>query len=529
MIDDYLIIGAGSAGCSLAWQLATSRPDKSVTVLEAGGPDRSPLIHIPAGQIRAIARHDWGYRSQPDPTRNGASERWERGRVLGGSSSINGTMYVRGARGDFDRWASRYGGDGSSGWRADDVVPLFSGMETSDQPGPTRGRSGPLSVRTVKRPQAVTKAFVAAALASGYPFNEDYNGEMQEGVSYAQLTQKRGFRSSAATAFLKPLLHRQNLRVLLNSMVERIEIEGNRARSVVLVTNGMRTCRSAREIILCAGTLNSPKLLMLSGIGDRGQLASLGIEPQLDLPGVGKNLRDHPLLKLVYRMRVPTSNPTEGWRQRLRFLAEFALRGEGPIANIFEAAAFLRTSAALSSPDIQLHFLAVGFSAENGEFKFAPYPSVTVMLNKSHPVSHGQLRLISADPAAPPSIEARLLADRADVDTLIDGVGVIRRIMGTAPIAQLVDQEIAPGPSVQNATALEHYVRTYAGIAYHPVGTCRMGTDDDAVVTPDLQVRGVGNLWIADASVIPDLPSGNTNAACMMIGMKLGKHLARQP
>jgi len=503
-----------------------SGQNETILILEAGDSDRSPFIKFPAGQIRAIAHHDWGYRCQPDPSRNGALESWLSGRVLGGSSSINGTMYVRGAAEDFNRWAQHREGYSTVGWSADDVMPIFRELECSDQSGSLRGHSGRVHVRTVKHPHPVTEAFLSSAQACGYPLNEDYNDGTQDGVGYAQLSQHRGLRCSAADAFLKPILGRKSVELLLNAAVQKIEFADGRATAVCFSANKQERRETAREIIVCAGAINTPKLLMLSGIGDAEELGRHNIDVVVDSPGVGRHLKEHPLLKLTYRTKISTYSLTGGALQKLSIAAKFAVFREGPISNIFEAAAFLKSSASEATPDIQLHFLPVGYLTKpNGSIELASYPSVTVLLNKSRPKSFGRLRLASSAPADPPLIECRLLDDQADVDTMVQGIGITRRLMQTQPIARLIEEEIAPGAGVQSVAALTDYVRNYTGIAYHAAGTCRMGSDSGAVVDPSLRVRGIENLWIADASIMPDLISGNTNAVCMMIGMKLGKQL----
>lgn len=527
---DYLIVGAGSAGCALAYELARSGHGARILVLEAGGADRSPFIKFPAAQIRAVARHDWGYRCRPDPSRNGAVEAWPRGRVLGGTSSINGTLFARGAAADFDRWANACADGRAASWSASEVMAIFRELETSDQARALRGRCGPLRVRTVQRPHAVTEAFIRSACA-WYPFNEDYNDVRQEGVAYAQLSQHRGLRCSAADAFLKPMLARPGVELVLNAHVHRIELANGRAVAVSYLHRGKQHRAQARDIILCAGAIDSPKLLMLSGIGDPQELVRHGIHPLIDLPGVGRNLREHPLIKLTYRARTPTYNPTGGLLQKLRFVVQFLRTREGPVSNIFEAVAFLKSAPSEPIPDIQLHFLPAGYATmADGVTRLLPYSSFTVLLNKSYPRSTGRVRLASAHPGDAPLIECRLLEERADVDTLIRGIEVVRKIMATDPIAALIEQEVEPGPGVRSVTALEAHVRRRTGIAFHPAGTCRMGSDRDAVVGPDLRVHGTENLWIADASIMPDLISGNTNAVCVMIGAKLGKQLmaARQ-
>jgi len=522
---DYIIIGAGSAGCALAWQLAQGGGEPRILVLEAGGSDRSPYIKVPLGQIRAITRYDWGYRSQPDPSRGGTSEAWLRGKVLGGSSSINGMLYVKGAATDFDRWAELCGQSG--GWSSAQVLPILRELECSDQLGPARGRAGRMYVRTVRKPHPITDAFIQAAGISGYLSNQDYNGQGQEGVGYAQLSQRRGLRCSAADAFLKPLLRRKKVTLFTNSTVERVELANGRATGVVFTREG-KVCReSAREIILCAGAIGSPQILMLSGVGDPQELARHNIPVASSLPGVGRNLRDHPLLRLMYRTTIPTYNISEGMLQQLKFVAKYLWHRAGPLANPFEAVAFLKSSLAQAHPDIQLHFLPLGYLTHpDGSVELANVPSITVLLNKSHPISRGRVRLASAKGTDAPLIECRLLEEDSDLDTLVQGVRTVREIMAAKPIARWIEQEVSPGCDLDNPSALKDYIRRHTTIAAHPVGTCRMGNDEQAVVDPDLRVHGTENLWVADASIMPDLTSGNTNAVCMMIGAKLGKQLA---
>lgn len=518
---DHIIIGAGSAGCALAYELAKDG-DRKVLLVEAGASDSSIYISVPALQARAIRRHDWGYVSAPDPTRNNRTESWERGRVLGGSSSVNGMMYVRGARADFDRWEQL----GNRGWGYRDVLTVFRDMERSDQTGELRGRTGPLTVRTASDVHPLTQAFIKSAIAHGHMFNGDYNGESQGGVAYAQLSQTNGFRCSAARAFVKPLLGHGNFKLLLRATVHRIELKAGRATGVVFSRNGSLHTEAGRQIIVCAGAINSPKLLMSSGIGDPIELERAGLPVYVAAVEVGKNLQDHPVLKMTYRTKVPSHNLTEGIPQKLRILHQFLARRSGPIANLFEATAFLRTTPQLAEPDIQLHFLALGYGqTTGGTNRVLNYPSVTVLLNGSHPTSRGCVRLASADPREAPKIECRLLADSSDVETLARGVDIVRGIMNICPMADLIEAESAPGRGTAEEASLRAYIRNNAQIAYHAAGTCRMGVDGSAVVNPELRVNGVENLWVADASIMPDLISGNTNAACMMIGMKLGRHL----
>jgi choline dehydrogenase len=520
---DYIVVGAGSAGCALAYELVNC--GKNVLVIEAGGADRSPFIKIPAGELRAAEKYDWGYYAQPDSSRNGIRQRWLRGRVLGGSSSINGMIYVRGAADDFHRWSGACGGAG--GWSPGEINSIFCELEKSDQMNEMRGRSGPLHVRTVRQPHAVTRAFVESGLSLGHRFNEDYNSRDQDGISFIQFSQRRGFRCSSADAFLRPLIGRSNLKLLLNSSVQRIDVVNGRAVGVTFRHRGKQRREMASGIILCAGAINSPKLLMLSGIGHAKELEHHGIGVVVDSPGVGDSLQDHPLIYLAYRMKVPTHNPTEGLLQKVSIAAQYLRSGEGPIANPFEAIAFLKSTKGQKSPDLQIFFSAVGvFRLLNGSFKTAPYPSITVAVANSYPISTGSVKLRSKNSLEPPIIEYELLGSQPDVDTLARGVQAVREIMRAEPISGLVEAEILPGGHVGDQASLNEFIRGSTSICYHSIGTCRMGAGPQAVVAPDLRVNGVKDLWIADASIIPSPISGNMNASCMMIGAKLGKHLS---
>lgn len=527
MVWDYIIIGAGSAGCALAYELARAPGCPRILILEAGKAGRSPFVRIPAGQIWALGKYGWGYRAQPDLSRNGVAETWFGGRVLGGSSSINGTVYVRGAAHDFDRWNALCGNPPDCSWGAEQVIRIFRDMESSDRPGALRGHQGPLHIRTVSRPHSLTCAFMEAVRGCGYCLTDDYNGAVQEGVALAQLSQRNGLRCSSADAFLKPLLSSQKVTLSLRSVVERVEVRDGRAVAVVFTKQGRTCTESAHDVILCAGAIATPRLLMRSGIGDPEELTRHGIVVRIAVPGVGRNLMEHPLLRLTFRTSVPTYNLTNGILQKADFARQFLVAREGPLSNLFESVAFLRTSPAQAVPDIQLHFIPLGYLANpDGSLELASFPSVTVLLNKSYPRSVSRVRLSGASPGDPPLIEPSLLASEADVDTLVEGVAIVRAIMQRDPISKWITEEVTPGSSVTSLASLKEYIRNHAAAASHASSTCRMGGMREAVVDPNLRVLGAENLWIADASVMPDLISGNTNAACMMIGSKLGRQFA---
>jgi choline dehydrogenase len=530
---DDIIVGAGSSGSIVAARLSESG-SRRVLVLEAGPPTTPLMKPFGLSYYFDMSRFEWGFWSKPDASRAMRVDHWRRGRVVGGSGSVNGMNYVRGTRADYDRWASM----GNQGWSADEVMPLFKDLECCepDFDTPTdfsiRGSSGPLHVREVKRCHPLTEAFLQSAQAAGFPRNPDYNGASQEGVGYGQFNQRRGMRFSAADSHLKPALQRKNLKLITGALVHKVLLEGTRAVGVRFEhENAVHEVRAGR-IILCGGAIKTPQILMLSGIGDANDLQSHGIQVAVHSPGVGQNMMEHPLVRPTFRVKRPSYSPSEGLLQKIGFLTKFLIHGQGPIATVTEAQAFLRTTPSESAPDVQMHFSLLGaVLADDGGFykglQILPYPSFTVFINKCYPMSRGQILLSSDDPKAAPLIEPNLLSDERDVETLARGLGTLRRIVTSEPMASMLDGEVEPGEPLTSHDALREYVKARAGLAYHPAGTCRMGHDDHAVVTPDLKVKGVENLWIADASVMPHLVSGNINAACMMIGEKLGRELAR--
>jgi len=510
---DHIIVGAGSAGCVLAHRL-TEDPGTRVLVLEAGGSDRHPNIMIPAAFAKQFrTKLDWDMATEPEPGCDGRSLYIPRGKVLGGSSSMNAQLYVRGRPLDYDLWEAQ----GAAGWGWDDVRPYFLRAEDN-----ARGASehhavgGPLRVEDERSPRPLTRRFLAAAEATGIPFVDDYNGPEQDGAALVQVTQKHGRRWGAADGYLRPAMKRENLEVVSRAHVLGLVFEGDRAVGVRYRDRRGRehVARAEREVLLCAGALQSPQLLMLSGIGPAGELAAHGIQARVDLPGVGKNLQDHPYVVGIWES---TAGGSLLDAEHPRFLAEWLLRRSGPLTStVAEAFAFVRSRPGLPAPDLQFHFAPAYFN-DNGFDEFDGH-AMTFGPVLITPRSRGEVTLRSADPAAKPRIVTNALTDPEDVAALIAGLQLARELAASAPMRGAVGREIFPGDGVQTPEDLEADVRRRVELLYHPVGTCRIGVDDDAVVDPELRVRGVEGLRVVDASVFPVIPGGNTNAPTIMVG-----------
>ncbi|AOL24023.1 choline dehydrogenase [Erythrobacter litoralis] len=523
---DYVIVGGGSAGCVLANRLTEDGRNR-VLLLEAGGSDASLLVRVPAAIVKLIGnpRYDWGFSVEPDPTRKGRSDYWPAGRVLGGSSSINGMLYVRGARGDFDQWAAA----GNAGWAFADIEHCFRKLEAcAFTAGKERGRDGPQVIDSLRTVHPLAATFTAAARAAGLPDNPDYNGESQEGIGPPQLTQKRGRRWSAADGYLRPAKSRANLTVLTRAQATGIVFEGRRAVGVRYVRKGREeVARAGREVVLSAGALQSPKLLMLSGIGPAEHLAEHGIAPLIDQGHVGANLMEHPSSQLSFAVDTRTFNQEINSARVAFHGLNWLVRRRGPATSPYpHAVGFFRSGEGVNRPDIQLMFGPFGFELTSQGVTPSKKPTVTIVIGLSYARSSGRLSLRSGDWREPPRIALDMLSDPRDVADLTAASRFARDIMRQGAIAPHVRGEIAPGSEVRSDDEWEDYLRRTTDPTYHPVATCRMAPGaDEGVVDPRLRVHGAMGLRVVDASVFPAHVSGNTNGAVMMVAERAAEFI----
>jgi choline dehydrogenase len=517
---DVVVVGAGSAGCVLANRL-TADGRRRVTLLEAGPRDRYLWIHIPIGYGKTMfhPRYNWGFHTEPDPGMNGRTIYWPRGRGLGGSSSINGLIYVRGQPEDFDAWAAA----GNRGWAWPDVLPYFRRLEHNTRGADAfHGVDGPLWCSDIAAKHELMEAIIRAAESLGVPANDDFNGARQEGVGYYQLFTRRGWRCSTAVAYLRPAEKRANLRVETDAHVTQVLFDGRRAVGVRFVRGGTtHEVRAARGVILAAGALQSPQLLQLSGVGDEAQLREHGIPAVHHLPGVGENLQDHLQLRLMYRVAKPiTTNDdlASPWR-RMKIGLQWIVSRSGPLAiGINQGGLFTRVLPESATPDIQFHFATL--SADMAGAKPHPWPGCTFSVCQLRPESRGRVRLKSRDPLAAPAMEPNYLSAELDRRMAVAAIRFARRIAQAPALAAYIASEYRPGDSVASDDELLAFAREYGATIFHPSGTCKMGHDPLAVVDDRLRVHGLEGLRVADCSVMPTLVSGNTNAAVVMIAEK---------
>ena len=525
---DYIVVGAGSAGCVLANRL-TADGTTTVLLLEAGGRDSNPMIHIPIGYATTLKdpKVNWLYETEADPTSGNRPHIWPRGKVLGGSSSINGLLYVRGQAADFDQWAQL----GCTGWSHSDVLPYFRRAEGNERLGAdeNHGHDGPLNVSDPRDTHPISDAVIKAGVEAGLPFNNDVNGASQDGISYFQMTVKNGRRWSLAMAYLRPAMKRRNLTVEVHAQVERVTMDGKRATGVRYTQNGTSIeAKARREVILSGGAINSPQLLELSGIGDPDVLAAAGIAVVHALKGVGANLQDHYVVGTSFRLHdcVTVNELSRGWRLA-REVARYVTQRKGLLTlSAAHIQAYIRTRPGLSGPDVQYHILPASMDLESlavtGKLELERQPGLTIAACQLRPESRGTIHIKTPAPLDRPAIRPNYLADAGDQATIVAGLRWARTLAAQPALAPWMGPEIRPGTAAESDADLLEYARQRGSTIYHPVGTAAMGRGDDpnSVVDPQLRVHGTMGLRVVDASVMPRLVSGNTNAATVMIAEK---------
>ncbi len=522
-VFDYIVVGAGAAGCAVANRLSED-PEVTVAILEAGGKDSNPLIHMPAGFTKLTSDDvNWGFKTVPQPQVNNREMHYPQGRTLGGSTSINAMIYIRGHRSDYDEWRDL----GNEGWGYDDVLPYFKKSENNERfVNEFHGHGGPLNVADQTQHNPMTRAFVRSAQEAGIPYTPDHNGAQQEGVSYYQVTQRNVRRESAATAFLKPARNRKNLTVITRATATKVLMEGNRAVGIEYLhrKKEARTLYANREVVLSGGAANTPKILLLSGIGPADELKALGIDVVHDLPGVGKNFQDHMDVYIAAECSQPISyNGEDRWHKAVMHGIQYLLYKTGPVtACVAEAGCFVYSKEFsgedVRSPDIQIHCLPA-YVVDHGRKRIKGH-GITINTCNLRPKSIGSVTLRSTNPLDAPNIDPNFLDDPYDWKISIAGFKWGRKILNSPAFKPYIKRELMPGIDSQSDEEIKDYIRKWSKTDYHPVGSCKMGSDDMAVVDTQLRVHGLNGLRVIDASIMPTLISGNTQAPSIMIGEK---------